>query len=59
MTDMSTETLRWRCTDCGDVFETEPTRHDPDSCECGEAFVDHEAAYIRRNLKAEQVLPDA
>lgn len=53
-----TETIEWRCTECGDGFETEPTRHDPSTCDCGEAFVDHEEHYIRRNLQAESVEPD-
>ena len=47
--------IDWRCTECGDEFTTEPTRHDPSSCECGEAFVDHEDEYIRRSFEAEPI----
>lgn len=50
-----TETYLWRCQECGDEFETTPTRHDPASCECGAAFVDHEEHYTRQSLPAEFV----
>lgn len=42
-------TLKWTCETCGYTFETEPTRHDPAWCECGDAFVDHEEHYVRHN----------
>lgn len=46
------ETIEWFCDECDDEFTTIPTRHDPETCECGEAFVDHEKEYIRRSFEA-------
>jgi predicted nucleic acid-binding Zn-ribbon protein len=44
--------VKWLCTDCGDVFESDTTRHSMDRCDCGEAWADHEEHYVRRNSKA-------
>jgi hypothetical protein len=45
--------LRWKCHECGETFVSEPTRHDMDHCDCGETWVDHEEAYIRRSVGTE------
>jgi hypothetical protein len=42
--------MRWRCLECGNSFESDPTRHSMDHCDCGEQWVDHEDSYIRRSM---------
>lgn len=56
---MSNDTLLWECAECGDRFESDPTdHHSMDSCDCGEAWVDHETYQLRRNADAIQVAGD-
>lgn len=51
---MTEEVVRWRCTECGDEVESDPTeRHSMDYCGCGEAFVDAEQEYMRSNFNVE------
>lgn len=47
--------LHWVCDTCSDEFTTTPTRHDPTTCKCGEAFVDHEDYGLRHTPAAIQV----
>lgn len=50
------EKCKWRCTNCGTEWTTEPDRHQLSHCpECGESWVDHEEAYIRRTIDVEPV----
>lgn len=48
--------MKWQCEECGDVFESDDTRHSMDRCACGEAYVDHEDVYIRRSLNTRDVM---
>lgn len=51
---MSNNIVKWRCTKCGDVIESDKTeRHTMDWCECGEAFVDAAEHYSRANFYVE------
>lgn len=44
----------WRCKECDDKkLSDKLRRHNPDSCECGEAFVDAEQHYVRYNEHVE------
>jgi len=46
----------WRCTQCNETFTTMPQRHTFTSCPNGcDAWVDHEAAYVRMNEYVEVV----
>lgn len=52
------ETLTWRCTECGDVFESQQSRHDVEWCDCGESWVDHEKHYVRSTLDTVEPVPE-
>lgn len=48
--------LHWSCTECDDVFETDSREHHVlVSCDCGEAWVDHEEYMLRASVAAEQL----
>jgi hypothetical protein len=48
--------IQWRCLACGDTFESDPTRHSMDYCDCGGPWVDHERSYIRRSMNVTPVM---
>lgn len=50
--NMTQETRKWKCQECGDEFESDTTHHSIDSCECGEAWVDHETYQMRASFAA-------
>jgi predicted nucleic acid-binding Zn-ribbon protein len=54
---VSNKKLKWRCSECGETFESEASRHSLDRCPepCGEAWVDHEHEYLRRNALAKEM----
>jgi hypothetical protein len=46
-----TETIEWRCQECGTTNTATNERHSMDYCEgCGETWVDYEVAYSRCSI---------